>query len=65
VKLSGTPLGEALTPGAVLRLTGYVPPAYEGIPATGEHTWDVLAEDLGISREAFQSLVRAGVVREP
>jgi crotonobetainyl-CoA:carnitine CoA-transferase CaiB-like acyl-CoA transferase len=48
VELTGSPaLGHVLTPGPVLHVEGYPGPAYDGVPAVGQHTDEVLAELLG------------------
>ena len=47
VELTGSQaLGRVLTPGPVLHLDGYAGPRYEGVPAVGQHTDEVLAELL-------------------
>jgi crotonobetainyl-CoA:carnitine CoA-transferase CaiB-like acyl-CoA transferase len=40
-------LGKVLTPGPVLHLSGYDGPTYDGVPAIGEHTEEVLGQLLG------------------
>ncbi len=48
VEITGSQaLGRVLTPGPVLHLASYAGPAYDGVPAIGEHTDEVLAELLG------------------
>lgn len=48
VEITGSDaLGKVLTPGPVLHVSGYAGPTYDGVPAIGEHTDEVLAELLG------------------
>lgn len=47
VEITGSEaLGRVLTPGPVLHVKGYAGPGYDGVPAIGEHTDEVLAELL-------------------
>lgn len=49
VQITGSEvLGRVLTPGPVLHLKDYPGPTYDGVPAIGEHTDEVLAEVLGV-----------------
>jgi len=41
-------LGRVLMPGPVLHLAGSAAPGYDGVPAIGQHTDDVLSEVLGL-----------------
>ncbi len=48
VEITGSQaLGRVFTPGPVLHLGSYPGPTYDGVPAIGEHTDEVLAELLG------------------
>ena len=50
VEITGSQaLGRMFTPGPVLHLGSYPGPTYDGVPAIGEHTDEVLAELLGES----------------
>jgi len=61
--LSGTVLGDdVVVPGPVLHIDGYDGPAYDGVPAVGEHTREVLVDRLGMSEEELDRLRAAGVV---
>ncbi|MEV0945134.1 CoA transferase [Rhodococcus sp. NPDC049939] len=51
-----------LMPGPVMHMNGYEGPSYDGVPAIGEHTKEVLSSRLGLSAEDFSSLAAAGVV---
>lgn len=44
VELAHSVLGPAMMPGPILRMHDYTGPVYEGVPAVGEHTEQVLAE---------------------
>lgn len=59
--LKNSPLGEALVPGPILHVYGYDGPTYDGVPAVGEHTGDVLAA-AGISEDEVARLAAAGAV---
>ncbi|MDQ6523440.1 CaiB/BaiF CoA-transferase family protein [Nocardioides sp. LHD-245] len=60
--LTGSPLGpDALVPGPILHLRSYDGPSYDGVPAVGEHTTQVLT-DLGLSADELAELRVAGVV---
>lgn len=63
VELTGSDaLGRVLMPGPVVHLHEYAGPAYDGIPAIGQHTDEVLEELLGLEQAARDELVAAGVV---
>lgn len=62
VDLAGTVLGPALVPGPILHLAGYAGPSYDGVPAIGEHTADVLTERLGLTVADVAELQGRGVV---
>ena len=62
VELAGTVLGKALMPGPILHLKDYDGPVYDGVPTVGQHTREVLVDDLGLADETFSSLVERGVV---
>ncbi|MDP3969882.1 MAG: CoA transferase [Nocardioides sp.] len=62
VELGGTVLGNALTPGPVLHMSDYAGPTYDGVPAIGEHTREVLAGELGFADDRLAALAAAGVV---
>ena len=48
VEITGSEaLGKVLTPGPVLHVAGYDGPTYDGVPAIGQHTVEVLRELLG------------------
>jgi crotonobetainyl-CoA:carnitine CoA-transferase CaiB-like acyl-CoA transferase len=52
----------ALVPGPVLHVEDYDGPRYEGVPAVGEHTTEVLAGEVGIAAEELVELRAAGVI---
>jgi crotonobetainyl-CoA:carnitine CoA-transferase CaiB-like acyl-CoA transferase len=56
-------LGKVLTPGPVLHLASYAGPRYDGVPAIGEHTGEVLRELLALSADELAALAASGVVR--
>lgn len=60
--LAGTVLGPALVPGPILHMTGYSGPQYDGVPAVGEHTTDVLTERLGLAADELAHLRQQRVV---
>jgi crotonobetainyl-CoA:carnitine CoA-transferase CaiB-like acyl-CoA transferase len=62
VELAGTVFGKALMPGPILHLKDYDGPVYDGVPTVGQHTREVLVDDLGLADETFSSLVERGVV---
>ncbi|MET7392841.1 CoA transferase [Dactylosporangium sp. NPDC005572] len=62
VKLTGSAvLGPLLMPGPVLHLRGYAGPVYDGVPAIGQHTAEVLGE-LGVPEAERAALADAGVI---
>ena len=52
----------ALVPGPVLHVEDYDGPRYEGVPAVGEHTTEVLAGEAGIPEEELAELRTAGII---
>jgi len=65
VELTGsTALGRVLTPGPVLHLGSYDGPTYDGVPAIGEHTTEVLTDVLGLDAAGVSRLVDSGVARQ-
>lgn len=60
--LTNTALGAALMPGPILHLTDSPAPAYEGVPAVGEHTREVLVEQLGLGLTQLSRLAASGVI---
>ena len=62
VELAGTVLGPAMMPGPVLHLGGYAGPTYSGVAAIGEHTREVLVDELGLAPDRFTRLARDGVI---
>jgi len=52
----------ALVPGPILHVDSYAGPTYDGVPAVGEHTTQVLADEVGISANELTELRAAGVV---
>ncbi|GAA3744743.1 crotonobetainyl-CoA:carnitine CoA-transferase CaiB-like acyl-CoA transferase [Spinactinospora alkalitolerans] len=51
-----------LTPGPVLHMAGYSGPVYDGVPAVGEHTRQVLADALELSDGELAELAGRGVI---
>lgn len=65
VQLTGSDvLGPVLMPGPVLHMAGYAGPAYDGVPAIGEHTRPVLGEALGLSAGELDQLAGRGIIGE-
>ena len=63
VDLTGSELlGAAVMPGPVLHLASYPGPAYDGVPAIGQHTNPVLAGALELTRAELDELARRGVI---
>ena len=56
-------LGRVLTPGPVLHVDGYAGPVYDGVPAIGEHTREVLSGLLSLSDDDLAGLAASGTVR--
>lgn len=59
--IKNSPLGDALVPGPILHVNGYDGPTYDGVPAVGEHTTEVLT-GAGVDADELARLVAAGVV---
>ena len=63
VELTGVEaLGRVLMPGPVVHLHEYNGPGYDGVPAVGQHTDEVLSGLLGLDNAALDSLAGAGVI---
>lgn len=62
VELAGTVLGRAMMPGPVLHVSDYTGPTYEGVPAVGQHTREVLVGELGLDADEVARLESSGVV---
>jgi crotonobetainyl-CoA:carnitine CoA-transferase CaiB-like acyl-CoA transferase len=63
VELTGNDaLGKVLMPGPVVHLHDYHGPAYDGIPAIGQHTDEVLRELLALDDASLDELAAAGVI---
>jgi crotonobetainyl-CoA:carnitine CoA-transferase CaiB-like acyl-CoA transferase len=62
VELAGTVLGPVLMPGPVLHLDGYGGPAYDGVPSVGQHTDEVLAQQLNLGETELNDLQARGVI---
>lgn len=62
VDLANTMLGPAMMPGPVLHMKGYRGPTYDGVPAIGQHTREVLADEQGMPLVELAKLAAAGVV---
>lgn len=62
VELANTVLGPALMPGPILHMSGYGGPSYIGVPSIGEHTREVLVQELGLADQIVQQLASQGVV---
>lgn len=61
--LTGAVFGDVLVPGPVLHLHDFDGlDRYEGVPAVGEHTREVLAGEMGLSDEDLAALQEAGIV---
>lgn len=57
------PLGaSALMPGPVLHMAGRAGPVYDGVPAVGEHTREVLCEVFGFGQQEIDGWAGRGVV---
>ena len=52
----------ALMPGPVLHLSSYSGPTYDGVPAIGEHTAEILGTRLGLTDTQLTELSVAGVI---
>lgn len=62
VDLANTVLGPAMMPGPVLHMKDYPGPTYDGVPAVGQHTREVLADEQGVPIAELAKLAAAGVV---
>ncbi|WP_166132935.1 CaiB/BaiF CoA transferase family protein [Nocardioides ochotonae] len=62
VELANTVLGPALMPGPILHLDDYTGPRYDGVAAIGEHTREVLVDQLGMDADEVGRLAAAGVL---
>lgn len=60
--LANTVLGSAMTPGPVLHMDGCKEPTYDGVPQVGEHTYEMLGDEYGLSRAALDELADGGVI---
>lgn len=60
--ITGTVFGDVLVPGPILHIAGSPGPAYHGYPAVGEHTREVLVDELGLDADEFQVLQAEGVI---
>lgn len=63
VDLHTTALGHVRMPGPVLHLDSYGGPTYDGVPAIGEHTDEVLAGMLALSGDDLAALREKKVIR--
>jgi len=64
VELTGSEaLGRVLVPGPVLHVEGYEVERYEGVPAIGQHTRDVLGGLLSLGEADLTALADSGTVR--
>jgi crotonobetainyl-CoA:carnitine CoA-transferase CaiB-like acyl-CoA transferase len=62
VDLAHTLLGPALVPGPVLHVSRFAGPLYDGVPDVGEHTSEVLADELGLDPATLFRLADEGVL---
>jgi crotonobetainyl-CoA:carnitine CoA-transferase CaiB-like acyl-CoA transferase len=62
VELANTLLGPALMPGPVLHMRDYAGPQYNGVPTVGQHTREVLVEEIGLGAAEVATLVSGGVL---
>lgn len=62
VDLANTVLGPALMPGPILHLADCAEPTYDGVPTIGQHTYEVLVDELGLDPGSVAKLVANGVV---
>lgn len=62
VDIANTVLGPAVMPGPVLHMNDYAGPTYDGVPTIGQHTREVLADDLGLDADTIARLAAEGVV---
>jgi crotonobetainyl-CoA:carnitine CoA-transferase CaiB-like acyl-CoA transferase len=45
-----------------LHVSGYDGPVYDGVPAVGEHTREVLSDELGLTPDELGQLQADGVI---
>lgn len=64
VELANTVLGPALMPGPILHLKDYDGPTYDGVPTIGQHTREVLVDELGLNADQVARLAADGVVSD-
>jgi crotonobetainyl-CoA:carnitine CoA-transferase CaiB-like acyl-CoA transferase len=62
VSLANTVLGPVMMPGPILHVQGYEGPSYDGVPTIGEHTVQVLGDELGMTRGRLADLAANAVV---
>jgi crotonobetainyl-CoA:carnitine CoA-transferase CaiB-like acyl-CoA transferase len=62
VELANTVLGPAMMPGPVLHMDGYAGPVYDGVPTVGQHTREVLVDELGVAPDLVERLRSEGVL---
>ncbi|MCW2785391.1 MAG: CaiB/BaiF family protein [Marmoricola sp.] len=62
VELANTVLGPVMMPGPILHLQDYDGPTYDGVPSVGEHTAEVLGDELGIAAERLAELAASAVI---
>ncbi|OZC53146.1 CoA transferase [Rhodococcus sp. RS1C4] len=55
-------LGKVLMPGPVLHMKSYDGPVYDGVPAVGEHTAEILTAELSLSADELSDLATRGIV---
>lgn len=63
--LTGSLLGEAVTPGPIVHVEGYGGPDYVGVPAIGQDTLDVLRSDPAFTDERIAHLLAERVIATP
>jgi crotonobetainyl-CoA:carnitine CoA-transferase CaiB-like acyl-CoA transferase len=56
VRLKVPELGSPLVPGALLRVASLPPHDYETVPHLGEHTDEILVDEIGLGSEQLQTL---------
>lgn len=62
VELASTVFGKAMMPGPVLHFGDYAGPTYDGVAAIGEHTKEVLVDELGLAPDHVAQLAQKGIV---
>lgn len=55
-------LESVLMPGPIMHMSGYAGPSYDGVPSIGEHTGQVLAQELDLSDGQISELAGRGIV---